>query len=208
MTTRALVWSGAVLSLVVAGALVVVAADVLRWDAHVAEQDVRFRAVPERAAYSPSSGLVPFGLAEALLDGGDDLAFRRQLQRYVRARPGAFFDAIEYEQRRGELQIELARLSRADPDPRRRSRAANMLGVLALDPSLAPTAQDEYSKVVQGAIDSFRYAVEADPSNAEAKRNLELALRIPGTSTLPPNAPSGTGDVGKTAGLGETGTGY
>lgn len=61
---------------------------------------------------------------------------------------------------------------------------------------------------MQGAIDSFRYAVELDPSNAVAKRNLELALRIPGTSTLPPNAPSGTGDVGKTAGLGKTGTGY
>jgi hypothetical protein len=202
------VWVGAVLALILAGALIVVAVDVLRWDSQVAEQDVRFRAVPERAAYSAPLGLVPFGLAETLLGGGDDLAFRRQLQRHVRLRPGAVFDAIEFEQRRGELQIELARLSRVDSDSRRRARAANMLGVLALDPSLAPTAQDEYSKVVQGAIDSFRYAVELDPSNAEAKRNLELALRIPGTSTLPPNAPSGTGDVGKTAGLGKTGTGY
>jgi hypothetical protein len=202
------VWVGAVLALLIAGALIVVAVDVLRWDSQIAEQDVRFRAVPDRAAYSAPSGLLPFGLAETLLRGGDDLAFRRQLQRYVRTRPGAVFDAIEYEQRRGELQIELARLSRVDSDSRRRARAANMLGVLALDPSLAPTAQDEYSKVVQGAIDSFRYAVELDPLNAEAKRNLELALRIPGTSTLPPNAPSGTGDVGKTAGLGKTGTGY
>lgn len=202
------VWAGAVVALIVAGTLIVVALDVLRWDADAAEQDVRFRAVPERAAYSAPSGLVPFGLAEGLLGGGDDLAFRRELQAYVRARPGAVFDAIEYEQRRGELQIELARLSRVDPDAKRRSRAANMLGVLALDPSVAPTAQEDYSKVVQGAIDSFRYAVELDPSNAEAKRNLELALRIPGTSTLPPNAPSGTGDVGKTAGLGKTGTGY
>jgi hypothetical protein len=151
---------------------------------------------------------VPFRVAESLLGGGDDLVFRRQLQAYVGVRPGAIVDAIEYEQRRGELQIELARLSRVDPDPRRRSRAANMLGVLALDPSLAPTAQEEYNAVVQGAIDAFRIAVELDPGNAEAKRNLELALRIPGTSTLPPNAPSGSGDVGKTAGLGTTGTGY
>jgi hypothetical protein len=208
LTRRLVVWAGAVLAVVVSVALIAVAVDVLHWDSQVAEQDVRFRAVPDRATYSAPSGLVPFGLAETLLGAGDDLTFRRQLQRYVRVRPGAVFDAIEYEQRRGELQIELARLSRVDPDPRRRSRAANMLGVLALDPSVPPGAQDEYSKVVLGAIDSFRYAVELDPSNAEAKRNLELALRIPGTSTLPPNAPSGTGDVGKTAGLGETGTGY
>jgi hypothetical protein len=196
------------LALILAGALIVVAVDVLRWDARVAEQDVRFRAVPDNARYSTPPELVPAAFAEALLGGRDDLAFRRALQAYVRARPGAIFDAVRYEQRRGELQIELARLSRVDPDLRRRSRAANMLGVLALDPSLAPTAQEEYLKVVQGAIDSFRHAVELDPDNAEAKRNLELALRIPGTSTLPPNAPSGTGDVGKTSGLGTTGTGY
>jgi hypothetical protein len=198
----------AVLALVVSAALIVLAADVVRWDREVARQDVRFLAVPEGARYSRPAGLVPLRLTESLLAGGDDLAFRRQLQAYVAVRPGAIVDAIEYEQRRGELQIELARLSRVDADPRRRSRAANMLGVLALDPSLAPTAQDEYSKVVQGAIDAFRIAVELDPANAEAKRNLELALRIPGTSTLPPNSPSGSGDVGKTAGLGTTGTGY
>jgi hypothetical protein len=123
-------------------------------------------------------------------------------------RPGAVADAIEYEQLRGEAQVELARLSRVDPNPRRRSRAANMIGVLALDPQRVPTSFDDFNRVLQGAIDAFRYAVELDPSNAEAKRNLELALRVPGTATLPPNAPSGSGDVGKTAGLGTTGTGY
>jgi hypothetical protein len=208
LTRRFVVRAGAVLALLVSGALIVLAVDVLRWDREVAEQDVRFLAVPEGARYTRPNVLLPFDLAESLLAGGDDLTFRRQLQAYVRVRPGAIVDAIEYEQRRGELQIELARLSRVDPNPGRRSRAANMLGVLALDPSLAPTAQEEYSKVVQGAIDAFRNAVELDPANAEAKRNLELALRIPGTATLPPNAPSGSGDVGKTAGLGETGTGY
>src|SRR5262245_815524 len=62
---------------------------------------------------------------------------------------------------------------RVDPDARRRSRAANMVGVLALDPQLAPTFGQDFLKLVQGAIDSFRYAVELDPSNADAKRNLE-----------------------------------
>jgi hypothetical protein len=205
---RGLVVVGAFLAVVASAALVVFAVDVLRWDEQLTVQDVRFRAVPEQASYSEPSAVYPFGLAKRALEGADDLAFRRQLQLFVRVRPGAVADAIEYEQLRGEAQVELARLSRVDPDPRRRSRAANMIGVLALDPQRVPTSFDDFNRVLQGAIDAFRYAVELDPSNAEAKRNLELALRVPGTATLPPNAPSGSGDVGKTAGLGTTGTGY
>lgn len=208
MTRTLLVRVGALLALVASAGLIVFALDVLRWNRQIAEQDVRFLAVPEQARYAEPSGLLPFGIAETALAGRDDLAFRRQLQAFIQVRPGAVVDAVEFEQLRGEAQVELARLSRVDPDLRRRSRAANMIGVLALDLQLAPTAQEDYSKLVQGAIDAFRYAVELDPSNADAKRNLELALRTPGTASLPPNAPSGSGDVGRTAGLGTTGTGY
>lgn len=208
MTPRFFMWVGAGMALLASAGLIVFALDVLRWDQQRAQQDVRFQAVPERARYSEPSALLPLGLAERALAGADDLAFRRQLQAYVRVQPGAAVDAVEFEQLRGAAQIELARLSRVDPDKSRRSRAANMIGVLALDPQLAPTSQDEFNRLVQGATDAFRYAVELDPSNAEAKRNLELALRIPGTATLPPNSSFGSGDVGKTAGLGTTGTGY
>jgi hypothetical protein len=209
MTKTLVARLGSVLALLAAAGLVVFALDVLHWDRQLTEQDLAFLAVPEGARYQEPSGLLPFSIAEHALGGEDDLAFRRQLQRFVRVRPGVVpVDAVQFEQLRGESQVELARLSRVDPDPRRRSRAANMIGVLALDPERAPTDFEEYTRLVQGAIDAFRYAVELDPSNAEAKRNLELALRIPGTATLPPNAPSGSGDVGKTAGLGTTGTGY
>lgn len=207
--TRALaVRAGAILVLLAAAALVVFAVDVLRWDRQLAQQDLRFQAVPEQARYSKPSGLLPLDLVEKALAGGDDFTFRRQLQAFLRVRPGAAADAIEFEQLRGQAQLELARLSRVDPDPRRRSRAANMIGVLALDPQLAPTVQEDFTTLVRGAIDAFRSAVEIDPSNADAKRNLELALRIPGTASLPPNAPSGSRDVGKTAGLGTPGSGY
>jgi hypothetical protein len=201
--------TGALVSLVLVAGLVIFALDVLRWQRQLSEQDLRFAAVPEQARYSTPSGLLPYDIAQKVLSGKDDLVFRRQLQLFPRARPGSeVVDAIQYEQIRGQVQLELARLSRVDPDPRRRSRAANMLGVLALDPQLAPTVQEDYLTVVRGAIDAFRNAVEIDPSNADAKRNLELALRIPGTATLPPNTPSGTRDVGKTAGLGTRGSGY
>jgi hypothetical protein len=208
MKRALLVRGSAVLALLAAAGLIVFALDVLRWDRELAEQDVSFLAVPGQARYSEPSGLLPFGTAKRVLAGQDDLAFRRQLQAFTRVRSGAIADATQYEQLRGEVQLELARLSRVDPDPRRRSRAANMVGVLALDPQLAPTFREDFIKLVQGAVDAFRYAVELDPSNADAKRNLELALRIPGTSTLPPNAPSGSRDVGKTAGLGTIGSGY
>jgi hypothetical protein len=208
MRKALLVRASAVVALLVAAALIVFALDVLRWERQLAEQDVNFLAVPGLARYSEPSALLPFGVAKKALAGEDDLVFRRQLQAFPRARPSAAVDATQYEQLRGEVQLELARLSRVDPDARRRSRAANMVGVLALDPQLAPTFREDYLKLVQGAIDAFRYAVEVDPQNADAKRNLELALRIPGTATLPPNAPSGGRDVGKTAGLGTIGSGY
>jgi hypothetical protein len=208
MTRTRLTWAAAVLALVASIALVVFAVDVLRWDRSLAEQDVRFLASPKQARFSPPPALLPFGIAERTLDGSDDLVFRRELQGFARVRPGAVFDVQQFEALRGETQLALARLSRVDPDPRRRSRAANMIGVLALDPQLAPTVQEELANLLRGAIDSFRTAVEIDPANADAKRNLELALRIPGAAFLPGNDPSGTRDAGDLAGLGTPGSGY
>ena len=198
----------ALLALAAAAAFVVFAVDVLRWERELAEQDLRFAAVPEQARYSEPDGILPLGIARKALAGRDDLVFRQELRSFVRARPGAFVDATRFEQARGEVQLDLARLSRVDPDPRRRSRAANMIGVLALDAQLVPTVQQDFFLLVRGAIDNFRYAVVLDPTNADAKRNLELALRIPGAANLPPNAPSGSRDVGRTAGIGTPGGGY
>ena len=196
------------LAVVAAAVLVVFAVDVLRWKGQLAEQDLGFAAVPGQARFEEPPGLLPFGIAKAALDGGDDLRFRRQLETFVHIRPGAVADALELEQLRGETQLALAELSRVDPDPRRRSRAANMLGVLALDPQRAPVVQEDFEQLVQGAIDAFRSAVETDPANADAKRNLELALRLPGAAFLPGDDPSGSRDVGRLAGLGRRGSGY
>jgi hypothetical protein len=198
----------ALLALLAATGLVVFAVDVLRWSGELAEQDLGFAAVPRQARYAEPSGLLPFGIAKATLGGDDDLVFRRQLQSFVRIGPGAVADAQAFEQLRGETLLALARLSRVDPDPRRRSRAANMIGVLALDPQRVPLVQEDYAKLVHGAIDAFRSAVEIDPANADAKRNLELVLRLPGTAFLPGDDPSGSRDVGRLAGLGQPGTGY
>jgi hypothetical protein len=208
MTSARLTVAAALLALAASILLAVFAVDVLRWDRSLAEQDVRFLASPKQARFSSPPELLPFGIAEKALDGEDDFVFRRELQGFARVRPGAVFDAQQFEALRSETQLALGRLSRVDPDRHRRSRAANMIGVLALDPQLAPQIQEEFTALIRGAIDSFRAAVEIDPSNADAKRNLELALRIPGAAFLPGDDPSGTRDVGDLAGLGTPGSGY
>lgn len=206
--TRYLIRALVVVALAASAALMVFSVDVLRWSRDLDAQDLGFAAAPGQARFSEPAGLLPFGITKEALGGEDDLFFRRQLQAFARIRRGAVADAQQFEQLRGETLLALARLSRVDPDPRRRSRAANMIGVLALDPQRAPLIQEEFEKLVQGAIDAFRSAVEIDPGNADAKRNLELALRLPGAAFLPGNDPSGSRDVGRQAGLGQPGSGY
>jgi hypothetical protein len=208
MTRARLIKAAALLALTASALLVVLAVDVLRWDRSLAENDVRFLAAPRQARFAPPAGLLPFRIAERTLHGEDDLVFRRELQGFARVRPGVVFDAQRFETLRSETQLALARLSRVDPDARRRSRAANMIGVMALDPHVGPIVQEELAKLLRGAIESFRAAVQIDPSNADAKRNLELALRIPGAAFLPGDDPSGTQDAGDRAGLGSVGSGY
>lgn len=200
--------AAALLALVASAMLVAFALDVLRWERSLADQDVRFLGSPRQARFAEPPVRLPFRLSERALAGEDDLAFRRQLEDFVRARPSVVLDSQHVERLRGASQLGLARLSRADPDPRRRSRAANMMGVLALDPRFAPRDPEELASLVRGAIDSFRSAVEIDPANVEAKSNLELALRIPGAVVLPGEQPSGGRNVGDLAGIGRPGGGY
>jgi hypothetical protein len=194
-------------ALVLAALLVALALDVLRWSRSLEAQDVRFLAAPTRVRYSPPPTIVPLQGVERALGARDDLAFREQLQGYARVRPGVNFTAPLLSLR-AETQLGLAGLARGDPDPRRRSRAANMIGVIALNESLAPRDPDALADLILGAIGSFRNAVEIDPRNAEAKTNLELALRIAKAASLGGDAPSGGRNRGESAGLGQPGSGY
>lgn len=199
----------AVLALVAAFVLVVLALDLLRWDRELAAQDVRFLASPGQSGFSEPPTVLPFGFIARSLGAGDDLVFRRQLQGYARVRPRpGFVDAQRTLGLRAETQIGLAGISRTDPDAVRRSRAANMIGVLALDERLAPRDPAALSDLITGAIGSFRNAVEIDPSNTDAKLNLEQALRIAKAASLGGDAPSGGRNTGERAGLGQPGSGY
>ncbi len=209
MTRARLISAAAVLVLAAAAVLVVFALDMLHWDRALAAQDVRFLASPSQSRFSEPPTLLPFGATENALGAGDDLAFRRQLQGYARVRPrAAVVDVQRVQTLRAETQLGLARLSRTDPDAARRSRAANMIGVLALDERLAPRDPEALADLIRGAIGSFRNAVEIDPSNSDAKLNLEQALRIAKAASIGGDAPSGGRNTGERAGLGQAGSGY
>jgi hypothetical protein len=199
--------AAAVAALVLAAILAVFAADVRRWSASLEEQDVRFLAAPGQARYEEPTALLPFGVAERALGAGDDLAFRSRLDAYARVRPGAFFDP-QLLALRAQTQAGLAELALGDQERARRSRAANMAGVLALDESQLPREPEALASVITGAIGSFRNAVELDLANADAKSNLERALRIARAATLSGDAPSGGRNRGDEAGIGRTGSGY
>lgn len=207
MTRRRLLAAGSLLSLALAAALTVFAVDVVRWSDSLEAQDVRFLGAPTQARFTAPPSRLPFDATEKALGASDDLAFRRQLQGFARVRPGAEFNAPLLALRT-ETQLGLGHLARGDPAASRRSRAANMIGVIALNESLAPRDADALTSLITGAIGSFRNAVEIDPANSDAKTNLELALRIAKAASLGGEAPTGGRNTGESAGLGQPGSGY
>lgn len=205
----------------VAGAalLVALAVDVLRWDRALAADDLRFRASPAAAQglWQPDV-LLPFGATRRALGLDDDLAHRGALRRFWPVRPGQVVSGPELEAQRGQVQAELGRISRLDPDDRRRSRAMNMLGVLTVGAyytsyygfgAVGPGDPNERASVLRNAIGLFQNAVVTDPGNAEAKQNLELLLRDAGAAEIVVDDPSGQAAEGESAGAGlRAGSGY
>lgn len=151
-------------------------------------------------------------VAERLLGVREDAAFRRALALYRAALPNAneqqqFEFDRELPAKRIRAQRALTAVGVADPDPRVRSRATNMLGILMLG---APTATDPAQQRAQilSVIGLFRAAIKLDPANSDAKLNLELVLRDPQTQAFIGPDLSGSTDQGQRGGSGEAGQGY
>jgi hypothetical protein len=107
--------------------------------------------------------------------------------------------------RHGEAEAELVPLWRGGGERLRRSRAANLSGVLlaenaALDQSTAP-------RYLQLALEAFQSAVRLDPGNDEAKFNLELLMALlAGQQSSVRGTPGQPGASG--AGSNPAGSGY
>jgi hypothetical protein len=193
MEARVIRVLGALAALVAAALLVGIAIDVGRW---------------EHATTRTPSTLVG-GAAESLLGTSDDIALRRAIVTFVNAEntPYGFDNGANQARVRALAQGVLADVVSSAP-PKEASQADDLLGVLSWGGIRAPVgAVDPADRAVQAFTDASRL----DPSNADARFNLEVALRALQSTGVrhgpsPSSGPRGTGHSG--AGAGTPGQGY
>lgn len=203
-----LVRAAATLAVPAAAALALLAVDVLRVPGEVAVDDVRFQAAPRvRRSLWDNLGFLPGRPGARLLGAGDDVLYRRTVALFAQVQPDKVqILTPELEALRGRAQLEVTLRAREDADPRRRAQQLNLLGILTLGRS--STDPQEAAQILGRGIGSFQSAIELDPGNADAKRNLEILLRRPEAAVLPPNDPSQGGAQGRLSGQGRSGNGY
>ena len=208
---RVLFAAGAAVCIALASALVLLAIDIGRVSDAMAADDVRFRAEPEGEGLWQADTIMPFALGERVLGTKDDVAFREAVRalRLGRLDLGITSDP-ELALRRGEARARLQEIASQAGERTRRSRATNLIGVIAFASSL--TEARDQAAFVQDAAAAFQTAIELDPDNREAKANLELALQR-GRAIQPTEAgggpnPSPGGAGAKGAGAGDPGSGY
>jgi len=198
----------AVLAVPVAIALVVLAVDVLRVPGEIAADDIRFQAGPRvRRSLWDDLGFLPGRPGARLLGTDDDVRHRKTLALFAQVQPGKVaVTSPELEALRGQAQLEVTLQARVEREPHRLSQQLNNLGVLTM--GRYSTDSQEAIQILSRGVGAFQNAIEVDPDNADALRNLEILLRRPEAATLPPNDPSQGGAQGRVSGQGRVGSGY
>jgi hypothetical protein len=199
----------AVLALVAAIVAALLASDLRSWQSSMRNGDAEFTQNPTTATWEAST-ILPFHLARNILGLSDQIAFRRAARTFVPVHSlGSGFDNGYSETReRADLELILAGLSRGS-DRVRDSAADNMLGILAwADTQTSGSAQPAPVERVEA---DFQAAVQLDPSNTDAKFNLEWLERQLVARGSRSGATSSTGGAKqghKGAGGGAPGRGY
>ena len=204
---------GAVICLALALGLGLLALDVTRSRDALAQDDVQFRISPERVGLWRASTVVPSGLAVSLIGTEDDVELRRAVRSVRLARlddPTVSVSDPEVALLRNDAQARLDAIVAGDADAATKSRAAGLLGVIGLS-RLGSETQDRVA-LLSATVANLQLAIALDPSNDEAKYNLELALQRSRGVQLTEGAggqnptPGGSGSSG--AGAGDPGSGY
>ena len=126
---------------------------------------------------------------------------------YLKVEPGVVsIFGPELENLKGAVTIALTERSADDANPKRRAQYLNLLAVMGLERYGGDPSETE--TILRRAIGTLRNAVETDPENADAKRNLELALRNAKALSIPGIDPGGSAAEGAISGQGRTGSGY
>lgn len=194
--------------LVVAVVAAMLAADVRNWQTAIRTGDLRFTQNPGYATWTATS-LLPGDPAHALLGIGNQVAFRNAVKTFVTvSAEGQGFDNGYSESRdRAGVEGVLTNLA-SSPNKQRDSVADNLLGILAYTDS-KQTGPYAPSPVERSEAD-FRSAVSLDPTNEDAKFNLEWLMRqlVAKGSRNGDSGSTGNDHKGHNGGGGTPGKGY
>src|SRR5215217_7265120 len=191
---------------VLALALALFAGDLRAQQDAMRDGDVRYAAGDLRDLEWDASTRLPNGLSRGLLRVDDDRALREAVLAYRRVARSPN-DVLRRRRGRALAEAQLVEVA-SGGSPRQGSQAANLLGVLTFADA---TSGRRAATPVERTVVAFGQAVRLDPSNADAKTNLELLLRLLESrgQRLGPNpnpGPRGSGRHG--AGTGAPGRGY
>lgn len=196
--------ASALLALLVAAVgLAFLSLSVFRVERDLGREDARLLAGD---AERPAGRGVGSRIAETLLGVGDDRSLREALRLVEASRtPGIPVRGVL--ERHGDAVVRLDALARSGGDPARRSHAASLVALLALeDAELDP---DNGGRFLELALDALRLAVLADPENEDAKHDLELVLtRTRARAETPPGDEEAPANDGSAAGSSRPGSGY
>jgi hypothetical protein len=171
--TTILLVAGAACAVLAVG-LALFARDTGRWPQAIRSGDVAAADPARRAGVSwTANETLPYSPSRAALGLGDDLVYRRAALAFRRAytRDPELARTSDAGQARIRAETALAREIRGDSDRRRAATASNLLGILALvDATTAPAG----NVPIDRSVFEFQDAVRLDPSNEQAKTNLEL----------------------------------
>jgi len=180
--------------------------DLRAWDKALRRGDAVFAEQAAGARWRASTWL-PGDPAVDVLGLAGDLALRRAEQAFVVARKASGgFAARRGAQRRAEAELALSEVV-ASGSPAAAARAGNLLGILAATADDADGAAASEAR----AAETFDAAIRADPSNTDAKYNLELLLRrirVVGSREGAGGSAGFLGDALSGAGSGKPGSGY
>ena len=152
------------------------AVDAQRWNGLLERDDVAFDRAHGRSGLWRPDTLLPGDTVERMIGVGDDIAFRRALQRWVLARPSQQPRNQHDVALRADADARLAFVADAGASAETRSRAATLRGVLALDE--ARSSGPRGGAAIERSLEQFRTAIRLDGTNSQAKYDLELVLRL------------------------------